>query len=91
MTVVQLLVMPLFFLSGALYPLAALPPWLALLTRLDPLTYAVDPLRRAILGSADAGVSWAGWAVPPALEVALVAAFGVAALVLATRLFARDE
>jgi ABC-2 type transport system permease protein len=98
MTVVQLLVMPLFFLSGALYPLAALPPWLALLTRLDPLTYAVDPLRRAVLGSAGAtapgaadAVTWAGWAVPPALEIALVAAFGVAALALATRLFARDE
>jgi len=97
MTVVQLLVMPLFFLSGALYPLGALPPWLALLTRLDPLTYAVDPLRRAILEAAGApstavtaGVTWGGWMVPPALEVGLVAVFGVVALALATRLFARD-
>jgi len=96
MTVVQLLVMPLFFLSGALYPLGSLPPWLAVLTRLDPLTYAVDPLRRAILEAAGApsieaaGVTWAGWALPPAFEIGLVALFGALALSLATKLFARD-
>jgi ABC-2 type transport system permease protein len=93
MTVVQLLVMPLFFLSGALYPLDALPPWLGVLTRLDPLTYAVDPLRRAILeaaGTSATGVAWGGWTLPAAVEVALVAGFGAAALGLAARIFARE-
>ena len=47
MAVTQMLVMPLFFLSGALYPLSGLPTWLKLLTRVDPLTHAVDPLRKA--------------------------------------------
>src|SRR6059058_3738812 len=46
----QMLLMPLFFLSGALFPLGNLPAWLQVLTRIDPLTYAVDPVRRAVFG-----------------------------------------
>jgi len=48
--VVNFLIMPIFFLSGALFPLDKLPAWLMFLTRLDPLTYGVDTLRMAILG-----------------------------------------
>src|ERR1051325_3286162 len=44
------LVMPLFFLSGALYPLTNLPGFLKVATRLDPLTYGVDGLRTALIG-----------------------------------------
>ncbi len=43
MALTQMLVMPLFFLSGALYPLTGLPAWLSVLTRIDPLTYVVGP------------------------------------------------
>ena len=43
MALTQMLVMPLFFLSGALYPLTGLPGWLSVLTRIDPLTYVVGP------------------------------------------------
>jgi ABC-2 type transport system permease protein len=46
------LVMPLFFLSGALYPLRGLPAVLAVLTRLDPLTYGVDGMRGLMSGRA---------------------------------------
>jgi ABC-2 type transport system permease protein len=48
MALTQLFVLPLFFLSGALYPLNGLPAWLTVLTRVDPLTYIVDPMRRAV-------------------------------------------
>jgi len=48
--VMNFLVMPIFFLSGALYPLANLPKVLALLTRLDPLTYGVDGVRSVLIG-----------------------------------------
>ena len=48
--VVSFLIFPLFFLSGALYPLEGLPTWLMVLTRLNPATYAVDGLRGALLG-----------------------------------------
>ena len=48
MALTQMLVMPLFFLSGALYPLTGLPGWLSVLTRIDPLTYVVGPMRHAV-------------------------------------------
>ncbi len=41
MGVMQLVIMPMFFISGALFPASGLPGWLAVLNRLDPLTYAV--------------------------------------------------
>jgi ABC-2 type transport system permease protein len=48
MALTQMLVLPLFFLSGALYPLNGLPSWLSVLTRIDPLTYVVGPMRHAV-------------------------------------------
>jgi ABC-2 type transport system permease protein len=46
------LLFPTFFLSGALFPLDQLPAWLTPLVLIDPLTYSVDALRHAILGTA---------------------------------------
>jgi len=48
--IVSFVVFPLFFLSGALFPIDKLPSWLSILTTLDPVTYAVDALRNIILG-----------------------------------------
>lgn len=48
--VINFLVMPIFFLSGALFPLARLPKALAFATGLDPLSYGVDGLRGALVG-----------------------------------------
>jgi ABC-2 type transport system permease protein len=48
--IVSFVVFPLFFLSGALFPLNNLPGWLSILTMVDPATYAVDALRSTILG-----------------------------------------
>lgn len=48
--VVNFVVMPLFFLSGAFYPLDNLPSALAVLTRLNPLSYGVDGLRATLIG-----------------------------------------
>jgi ABC-2 type transport system permease protein len=53
--VMNFLVMPLFFLSGALYPLDHLPTVLAVVTRVDPLSYGVDGLRSALIGQAHFG------------------------------------
>ena len=47
--VMNFIVMPLFLLSGALFPLEGLPRWLAFLVRLNPLTYGVDLLRGTLL------------------------------------------
>ena len=49
--ITSFLLFPIFFLSGALFPINKLPAWLAPFTFLDPLTYAVDALRNVILGA----------------------------------------
>jgi ABC-2 type transport system permease protein len=54
--VMNFLVMPLFFLSGAIYPLDGLPKVLAALTRIDPLTYGVDGVRGLLIGRTHFGV-----------------------------------
>jgi ABC-2 type transport system permease protein len=48
--IVSFVVFPLFFLSGALFPIDKLPQWLSILTMIDPVTYGVDALRNIILG-----------------------------------------
>jgi ABC-2 type transport system permease protein len=48
--IVSFVVFPLFFLSGALFPLNNIPGWLSILTMVDPATYAVDALRGITLG-----------------------------------------
>jgi ABC-2 type transport system permease protein len=96
MALVQMLMMPLFFLSGALFPLTGLPGWLTVLTRLDPLTYAVDPIRRLVLAHAApgmpfVGVTWQSWVVPTWLELGLVAATAFCALGVAILQFRRAD
>jgi ABC-2 type transport system permease protein len=49
--IVSFLVFPLFFLSGALFPIDNLPSWLRAFTTLNPVTYAVDGMRGVILGT----------------------------------------
>ena len=56
--VMNFLVMPLWFLSGALYPLSGLPAALAVLTRVDPLTYGIDGVRGTMTGVTHFGVSF---------------------------------
>ena len=54
--VVNFLVMPLFFLSGALFPLGQLPPVLKIIAALDPLSYGVDGLRASLLNASHYGL-----------------------------------
>jgi ABC-2 type transport system permease protein len=101
MPMVQLVITPMMFLSGALFPLAALPVWLAIITRLNPLTYAVEPMRSVVFdrltldeqsrAALDPGITWNGWHVPIAVQVALVVVLGVGLLALAVKRFARTE
>jgi len=93
MGVMQMLVTPMFFISGALFPASGLPGWLTVLNRLDPLTYAVDPMRRIVFNhlnisaaarrALDPGVTWWGWRVPTLLEAGVVVALGLVMLAVA--------
>jgi ABC-2 type transport system permease protein len=99
--VMQIIVMPMFFISGALFPVRGLPGWLTVLNRIDPLTYAVDPMRRLVFShlsispaarqALDPGVSWWGWHVPALVEVAIVALMGLAMLAIAIWEFSRGD
>ena len=53
--IMNFLVMPIFFLSGALFPLDGLPKLLAAVTMVDPLTYGIDGMRAVLLGRAHFG------------------------------------
>jgi ABC-2 type transport system permease protein len=54
--IMNFLIMPIFFLSGALFPLTNLPTPLAIATRLDPLSYGVDGVRAAFIGLSHLGL-----------------------------------
>jgi ABC-2 type transport system permease protein len=95
----QLIIMPMMFLSGALFPMANLPEWLAVLTRLNPLTYVVQPMRYAIFqhmdvpaaawAALDPTITWFGWTVPVGLQV--LVAIGCAVVVLAAGVLTFDR
>lgn len=100
-SVVQMLVIPMIFLSGALYPVSHLPIWLRVLNRLNPLTYAVDPMRRLVFDRLDVsetarhtlapGVTWWGWRLPSPVEAGMVLALGLTMLTIAIFRFSRTE
>jgi ABC-2 type transport system permease protein len=101
MALTQMLVLPLYFVSGAMFPASHLPTWLAVLNRIDPLTYAIDPIRKTVFdhlhmapqirARLDPGITWAGWHVPLPLEVGVVAALGVLMLGVAIAEFSHTE
>lgn len=101
MALMQMAIMPMFFISGAMFSVANLPTWLGILNRIDPLTYAVDPMRRAIFAHIDVppatrqalapGVTWWGWHVPSLLEAAVIALLGLVMLGIAIAEFSRVE
>jgi ABC-2 type transport system permease protein len=75
----QLVMMPLFFASSALYPLAIMPGWLQTIARVNPLTYEVQGLRQMLLGVGARGELW--------LDFLFVGAFFAAMLAAATRAY----
>jgi ABC-2 type transport system permease protein len=101
MPLVQMIITPLMFLSGALFPLSRLPNWLTVVTHLNPMTYAVEPVRAAVFDrlnmSAEAraildpGIWWGSYQVPVPLQVGLVLVASLILLFAAVKLFARKE
>jgi ABC-2 type transport system permease protein len=96
--VVSLFMMPLLFLSGAMFPPAGLPGWLGTAVLANPLTYGVDALRRTLPGGdattlpgRETSPDWGGWTPPVLLEVSLIALLALVALTLASRRFSRTD
>jgi ABC-2 type transport system permease protein len=80
--VMNFMVMPMFFLSGALYPLSHLPSVLTVITRLDPLTYGIDGLRGSLTGA---------WHFSFALDVAVMGFIAAAFLSLGAYFFSKIQ
>jgi ABC-2 type transport system permease protein len=101
MGVMQMIVMPMYFISGAMFPASGLPTWLTVLNRIDPLAYAVDPMRRLVFGKLnisplarhvlDPGITWWGWRMPALLEAAVVLLLGLVLLGVAIWEFSSTE
>ena len=79
--IMNFLVMPIFFLSGAMYPVKLLPPVLKELTHINPLTYGVDALKNVLLSGAAGGPM--GPEYPLGMDLAIVACFMVVVVTLA--------
>jgi ABC-2 type transport system permease protein len=101
MPIIQLVITPMMFLSGAMYPVGDLPTWLLVLTKLNPLTYAVYPMRAAVLdavavpaSAADTlnpPITWFGWEVPIPLQIAMIGVLGTVTLLVAIKRFSRTD
>jgi len=94
----QLLIMPMIFLSGAFFPLNNVPAWLSIVSKLNPLTYGVDAIRHAFLdhagmaaGPTPFSVILFGHPMTMMQDVAIVAVMGAVLLAAATWSFSRQE
>jgi len=79
--IMTFIVMPMFILSGAFFPIDRLPSWLAVLVAVDPLSYGVDLLRHLMLGTGANSI---------ALNVGAMVCFSVATIAACTRAFERE-
>jgi ABC-2 type transport system permease protein len=91
----QLLVFPMVFLAGVFFPVNTVPTWLAVLSKVNPVTYGVDAIRQIFLGSGPAraglGVSVLGHTMTLAEDVAIVGVVTVVLLLAAVWAFGRQE
>jgi ABC-2 type transport system permease protein len=80
--IMSFLVMPIFFLSGALYPLNNLPAALNAVVTVDPLAYGVDSLRSILIGSTHFGLL---------TDATVLLAVGIVVLLIGSRLFSKIQ
>jgi ABC-2 type transport system permease protein len=80
--IMNFLVMPIFFLSGSLFPLQGLPPAMEVITKLDPLTYGIDGIRESLIGLGTFGIP---------LDLLVVTAVAVIFLGIGSYLFERIQ
>ena len=81
-TIMNFLVMPMFFLSGAMFPISRLPSWLKVVVYINPLTYGVDLLRNILLGISN---------FPIALDCCILLVFSFVVILSAVFFFNRGE
>jgi ABC-2 type transport system permease protein len=89
--VMQLVIFPMMFLSGIFFPVSGVAAWLAVLSKLNPVTYGIDAIRQVFLGSQVAGVTVFGHTMGIVDSAIVVAMVGVVLLTTALWVFNRQE
>ena len=102
--IMNLLTMPMIFISGAMFPLRDLPSWMDFLVKINPVTYAIDPLRQVIfraqglpeaalekLPQMGLGVIVFGHPMTIADDIIVIVAFGVTMIALAMWMFSIQD
>jgi len=80
--VFNFVIFPIFFLSGALYPLENFPTWLRVISYADPLTYGIDGLRAVLIGTSS---------YPVYLNLVIMGAFALLMITLGAYFFEKSE
>jgi ABC-2 type transport system permease protein len=101
--IIQIIIFPLMFLSGIFFPVNNVPTWMAVISKINPVTYGVDAIRRIVLGkelaaianipgaSSSIGITIFGHTMTVWQDVLVVAAFGAVLLAMAVAFFSRQE
>lgn len=90
--IMNFIMLPMFFLSGAFFPLNGVPLWMDWLSKVNPVTYGVDPLRQVALRASIPEVFLETLRLYPiATDVAIMLGFGVVFIVPAVWLFSRQD
>ena len=90
--IMNFLMLPMLFLSGAFFPLTGVPVWMEALARVNPVSYGVDPLRQVALREIVPEIFLEAMRLNPiAVDVAVMLVFGVAFLVPAIWLFSKQD
>ncbi len=97
MIIIQIIIMPLVFLSGVFFPVNNVPVWLEVISKVNPLTYGVDAIRQLFLSGATGqggyplGVTVWGHTMTVLDDILIVAVFGIILLSLAAWFFSKQE
>jgi len=98
-TVLTVVVTVMMFLAGLMFPISAMPTWMAAMALANPLTYGLDAMRQTANESVAMNqqsplsepLKWGDWQVPISVELSLVAAVTLITFALATHRFSRVE
>ena len=95
--IVQIIIMPLIFLSGVFFPVNNVPAWLEIISKINPLTYGVDAIRQLFLGGVmgqagyTIGVTVLGHTMTILQDMLIVSIFGIVMLLIAAWSFSKQE
>jgi ABC-2 type transport system permease protein len=92
--IMQMLMFPMIFLSGAFFPLQGLSAWMNVLVKINPATYGIAPLRQIMLGGGPGNpfaISLFGYTLSLWTNILILAGFGIIMVLLAMWSFSNQR